>query len=64
MQSKLSRNSSSRLSGRRMDRERKANLKISIPICRKIMVMGTLRKTPKSDVSSTISLGTTLMNVA
>jgi hypothetical protein len=47
-----------------MDRERKANLKRASPLCRKRRVTGTLRKTLESGVSSTIALGTTLMNVA
>jgi hypothetical protein len=63
MQSKLSRNSSNRVSGRSMDRERKANLKRASPKSRKRRVMGSLRKTLESGVSSTTSLGTTLMNV-
>jgi hypothetical protein len=46
------------------DRERKANLKISSPRCRKKRVMRGLRKTPESGVSSTITLGTTLTDVA
>jgi hypothetical protein len=41
----------------------KSNLKISNPGCRQRRVTGSLRKTPKSGVSSTKSLGTTLINV-
>jgi hypothetical protein len=74
MSSKVGRNSRSRVSGRSMEKEnlthimkdkaRKANLKIFSPRCRKIRVMGSLRKTSECGVSSTISLGTTLMNVS
>jgi hypothetical protein len=46
------------------DKVRKSNLKRDNPICRKRRVMGSVRKTPESGVSSAISLGTTLMNVA
>jgi hypothetical protein len=74
MQSKLSINSSNKVSGRSMERETlthimkdratKVNLKRASPRCRKIRVTGSLRKTPKSGVSSKTTLGTTLMNVA
>jgi hypothetical protein len=64
MQSKLSRNSSSIVSGRSMDRARKANLKRANPRCMQRRVTKSLRKTLESGVSSTTSLGTTLMNVA
>jgi hypothetical protein len=64
MQSKLSRNSSSIVSERSMDRARKANLKRASPRCRKRRVTRSLRKTLESGVSSTTTLGTTLMNVA
>jgi hypothetical protein len=83
MQSKLRRNSSSRVSGgsdlkirhnkmmaketltRRMkDRVRKANLKRANPRRKQRRVMGGLRKTLESGVSSTTTPGTTQMNVA
>jgi hypothetical protein len=44
-------------------RERKSKLKRSTPLCMKIRVMGSIRNTLKSGVSSTTTLGTTLMNV-
>jgi hypothetical protein len=72
MQSKLSRNSSRRVSGRSMvkefineimkDRERKENLKRASTTCKKIRVMRSIRKTPESGESSITTLGTTLMN--
>jgi hypothetical protein len=64
MQSKLRRNSSNIVSGRSVDKARKANLKRANPICRKRRVTRSIRKTPTSGVSSTTALGTTLMNVA
>jgi hypothetical protein len=74
MQSKLSINSSNIVSGRSMakanlthimkGRERKANLKRASPRYMQRRVTRSLRKTLESGVSSTIALGTTLMNVA
>jgi hypothetical protein len=68
MQSKLSRNSRSRVSGIRMekenvthimnDKEMKAKLKGASPICKQGRVTGSLINTSKSGVSSTTSLGT------
>jgi hypothetical protein len=46
------------------DRESKANLKRARPICRKRRVARSIIKTSESGVSSTKTLGTTLMNVA
>jgi hypothetical protein len=74
MLSKLSRNSSNKVSGRSLaketltnimkDRERKEKLKRFSPRCRLRRAMEILRKTLESGVSSTTSLGTILMNVA
>jgi hypothetical protein len=52
------------LTHRTMDRERKSNLKTTIPRCKKRRVTGRRRRTLESGVSSTKSPGITLINVA
>jgi hypothetical protein len=61
---KIERNSRSRVSGKSMDRARKANLKRDSLRCMERRVTRSIRKTLESGESSTIALGTTLMNVA